>query len=79
VYINKQRKMLHTFCSVTTSTKHLRISMEYANSKGDLSLLKQVVDQESKSSLAMNREWDSVYELVWIRNSGSIKKQELLA
>ncbi|BAR87722.1 prophage helix-turn-helix protein (plasmid) [Bacillus thuringiensis serovar tolworthi] len=77
--INKQRKMLHTFCSVTTSKKNLRISMEYANAKGDLSLLKQVVDQESKSSLAMNREWAYVYELVWLRNSGSIKKQELLA
>ncbi|EXY04785.1 hypothetical protein BF15_06850, partial [Bacillus thuringiensis] len=77
--INKQRKMLHTFCSVTTSKKNLRIAMEYANAKGDLSLLKQVVDQESKSSLAMNREWAYVYELVWLRNSGSIKKQELLA
>ncbi|MEJ9245524.1 AimR family lysis-lysogeny pheromone receptor, partial [Bacillus cereus] len=36
--INKQRKMLHTFCSVTTSKKNLRIAMEYANAKGDLSL-----------------------------------------
>lgn len=44
--INKQRKMLHTFCSVTTSKKNLRIAMEYANIKGDLALLKQIVDQE---------------------------------
>ncbi|UYX55730.1 AimR family lysis-lysogeny pheromone receptor (plasmid) [Bacillus thuringiensis] len=77
--INKQRKMLHTFCSVTTSKKNLRIAMEYANAKGDLSLLKLLVDQERKSSLAMNREWAYVYELVWLRSSGSIKKQELLA
>uniref|UniRef100_UPI002091491F AimR family lysis-lysogeny pheromone receptor n=3 Tax=Bacillus TaxID=1386 RepID=UPI002091491F len=28
---HKQRKMLHTFCSVTTSKKNLRIAMEYAN------------------------------------------------
>ncbi|PEU18960.1 MULTISPECIES: AimR family lysis-lysogeny pheromone receptor [unclassified Bacillus (in: firmicutes)] len=77
--INKQRKMLHTFCSVTTSKKNLRIAMEYANAKGDLSLLKLVVDQERNSSLAMNREWAYVYELVLLRSSGSIKKQELLA
>ncbi|PEB54572.1 hypothetical protein COO03_04845 [Bacillus sp. AFS098217] len=77
--INKQRKMLHTFCSVTTSKKNLRIAMEYANAKGDLSLLKLVVDQERNSSLAMNREWAYVYELVWLRSSGSIKNQELLA
>ncbi|MGE1126060.1 AimR family lysis-lysogeny pheromone receptor [Bacillus wiedmannii] len=77
--INKQRKMLHIFCSVTTSKKNLRIAMEYANAKGDLSLLKLLVDQERKSSLAMNREWAYVYELVWLRSSGSIKKQELLA
>lgn len=65
--INKQRKMLHIFCSVTTSKKNLRIAMEYANAKGDLSLLKLLVDQERKSSLAMNREWAYVYELVWLR------------
>ncbi len=52
--INKQRKMLHTFCSVTTSKKNLRIAMEYANIKGDLALLKLIVDQEKSSSLAMN-------------------------
>ncbi|MEC3465090.1 AimR family lysis-lysogeny pheromone receptor, partial [Bacillus thuringiensis] len=52
--INKQREMLHTFCSVTTSKKNLRIAMEYGNAKGDLSLLKLVVDQEKNSSLAMN-------------------------
>ncbi|EJQ98085.1 hypothetical protein II5_05881 [Bacillus cereus MSX-A1] len=51
--INKQRKMLHTFCSVTTSKKNLRIAMEYANAKGDLSLLKLLVEQERKSSLGM--------------------------
>ena len=76
--INKQRKMLHTFCSVTTSKKNLRIAMEYANIKGDLALLKLIVDQEKSSSLAMNREWAYVYELVWQRSSGVIAKQELL-
>lgn len=77
--INKQRKMLHTFCSVTTSKKNLRIAMEYANAKGDLSLLKLLVEQERKSSLAMNREWAYVYELVLLRSNGTIKKQELLS
>jgi tetratricopeptide (TPR) repeat protein len=77
--INKQREMLATFCSVTSSKKNLRIAMEYANAKGDLPLLKLLVDQEKRSSLAMNREWAYVYELVWLRSSGSIKKQELLA
>lgn len=76
--IHKQREMLHTFCSVTTSKKNLRIAMEYANVKGDLVLLKLVVDQEKSSSLAMNREWAYVYELVWQRSSGLIAKQELL-
>lgn len=76
---HKQRKMLHTFCSVTTSKKNLRIAMEYANAKGDLSLLKLLVDRESKSSLAMNREWAYVYEMVLLRSNGTIKKQELLS
>lgn len=76
--INKKRKMLCAFCSVTTSKKNLRIAMEYANAKGDLLLLKFIVDQEKNSSLAMNREWAYVYELVWQRSSGVIAKQELL-
>ncbi|WP_419188718.1 AimR family lysis-lysogeny pheromone receptor [Bacillus cereus] len=76
--INKKRKMLCAFCSVTTSKKNLRIAMEYANAKGDLLLLKFIVDQEKNSSLAMNREWAYVYELVWQRSSGAIAKQELL-
>lgn len=70
--------MLCAFCSVTTSKKNLRIAMEYANAKGDLLLLKFIVDQEKNSSLAMNREWAYVYELVWQRSSGVIAKQELL-
>ncbi|MDA2150790.1 AimR family lysis-lysogeny pheromone receptor [Bacillus cereus] len=77
--INKQRKMIHNFCSVTTSKKNLRIAMEYANAKGDLSLLKLVVDQEKISSLAMNREWAYAYEFVLLRSNGTIKKQELLS
>lgn len=77
--INKQQEMLHMFCSVTTNKKNLRIAMEYANAKGDLQLLKFVVDREKNSSLAMNREWAYVYELVWRRSSGVIVKQELLA
>lgn len=77
--INKKQEMLHMFCSVTTSKKNLRIAMEYANAKGDLQLLKFVVDREKDSSLAMNREWAYVYELVWQRSSGVIAKQELLA
>ncbi|MED1406905.1 AimR family lysis-lysogeny pheromone receptor [Bacillus mycoides] len=77
--INKQRMMLHIFCSVTTSKINLRIAMEYANAKGDLSLLKLLVEQERKSSLAMNREWAYVYELVLLRSNGTIKKQELLS
>ncbi|OKA30526.1 AimR family lysis-lysogeny pheromone receptor, partial [Bacillus cereus] len=76
--INKKRKMLYAFCSVTTSKKNLRIAMEYANAKGDLLLLKFIVDREKNSSLAMNREWAYVYELVWQRSSGVIAKQELL-
>ncbi len=76
---HKQRMMLHTFCSVTTSKKNLRIAMEYANAKGDLSLLKLLVDRERKSSLEINREWAYVYEMVLLRSNGTIKKQELLS
>ncbi len=77
--IHIQRQMLHTFCSVTTSKKNLRIAMEYANAKGDLSLLKLLVDRERKSPLAMNREWAYVYEMLLLRSNGTIKKQELLS
>lgn len=47
--------------------------MEYANAKGDLSLLKLLVDRERKSSLAMNREWAYVYEMVLLRSNGRLK------
>ncbi|EJQ35446.1 hypothetical protein IEE_05523 [Bacillus cereus BAG5X1-1] len=76
--IAKKQEMLYKFCSVTKSKKNLRIAMEYANAKGDLTLLKLVVDREKKSSLAMNREWAYVYELVWMRSNGVIKGKELL-
>ncbi|TPV39624.1 AimR family lysis-lysogeny pheromone receptor [Bacillus dicomae] len=76
--INKRQEMLYTFCSVTTSKINLRIAMEYANAKGDLQLLKFIVDREKNSSLPINREWAYVYELAWQRSSGFIAKQELL-
>ncbi|MBH0357720.1 AimR family lysis-lysogeny pheromone receptor [Bacillus toyonensis] len=76
--INKRQEMLYNFCSVTTSKINLRIAMEYANAKGDLGLLKLVVDSEKKSSLAMNREWAYAYELVWMRSSGILQGKALL-
>ncbi|QWI47312.1 AimR family lysis-lysogeny pheromone receptor [Bacillus mycoides] len=76
--INKRQEMLYKFCSVTTSKINLRIAMEYANAKGDLGLLKLVVDSQKKSSLAMNREWAFAYELVWMRSSGSLQGKALL-
>ncbi|UYX55882.1 AimR family lysis-lysogeny pheromone receptor (plasmid) [Bacillus thuringiensis] len=76
--INKRQEMLYNFCSVTTSKINLRHAMEYANAKGDLQLLKFIVDREKNSSLPINREWAYVYELAWQRSSGIIAKQELL-
>ncbi|MDX5828899.1 AimR family lysis-lysogeny pheromone receptor [Bacillus cereus group sp. BfR-BA-02147] len=76
--INKRQEMLYTFCSVTTSKINLRIAMEYANAKGDLGLLKLIVDSEKKSKLAMNREWAFAYELVWMRSSGILQGKALL-
>ncbi|MFJ1106859.1 AimR family lysis-lysogeny pheromone receptor [Bacillus albus] len=76
--INKRQEMLYNFCSVTTSKINLRIAMEYANAKGDLGLLKLVVDSEKRSSLAMNREWAFAYELVWMRSSGILQGKALL-
>ncbi|HDR7494830.1 TPA: hypothetical protein QCX40_005554 [Bacillus cereus] len=76
--INKRQEMLYTFCSVTTSKINLRLAMEYANAKGDLGLLKLIVDREKKSSLAMNREWAFAYELVWMRSSGILQGKALL-
>lgn len=76
--INKRQEMLYNFCSVTTSKINLRIAMEYANAKGDLGLLKLVIDSEKKSSLAMNREWAFAYELVWMRSSGILQGKALL-
>ncbi|HDR7220600.1 AimR family lysis-lysogeny pheromone receptor [Bacillus cereus] len=74
----KKKEMLHKFCSVTKSKQNLRIAMEYANAKGDLELLKTIVDIEKTSSLAMNREWAYVYELVWMRSKGVVSGKALL-
>ncbi|MDR4442507.1 AimR family lysis-lysogeny pheromone receptor, partial [Bacillus cereus] len=68
----KRKEMLHRFCSATTSKQNMRIAMEYANAIGDLELLKLIVDIEKTSSLAMNREWAYVYELVWMRSKGVV-------
>ncbi|EJQ86810.1 hypothetical protein IGW_05348 [Bacillus cereus ISP3191] len=76
--INKRQEMLYTFCSVTTSKINLRIAMEYANAKGDLGLLKLIVDREKNSPLAMNREWAYAYELVWMRSCGILEGKVLL-
>ncbi|MEC2990011.1 AimR family lysis-lysogeny pheromone receptor, partial [Bacillus cereus] len=53
----QKQKLIHKFCLLTTSKQNLRIAMEYAHAKGDLNLLKLLVDQEKTSSLATNREW----------------------
>ncbi|MED1612516.1 AimR family lysis-lysogeny pheromone receptor [Bacillus paranthracis] len=74
----KKKEMLHKFCSVTKSKQNMRIAMEYANAKGDLELLKTIVDIEKTSSLAMNREWAYVYELVWMRSKGVVSGKALL-
>jgi hypothetical protein len=74
----KKKEMLHKFCSVTKSKQNMRIAMEYANAKGDLELLKTIVDREKTSSLAMNREWAYVYELVWMRSKGVVSGKALL-
>ncbi|PDY49296.1 AimR family lysis-lysogeny pheromone receptor, partial [Bacillus cereus] len=74
----KKKEMIHKFCSVTKSKQNLRIAMEYANSTGDLELLKLIVDIEKTSSLAMNREWAYVYELVWMRSKGVVSGKNLL-
>ncbi|HFF1840610.1 AimR family lysis-lysogeny pheromone receptor [Bacillus cereus] len=74
----KKKEMMHKFCSVTKSKQNLRIAMEYANSTGDLELLKLIVDIEKTSSLAMNREWAYVYELVWMRSKGVVSGKNLL-
>ncbi|MCU4734226.1 AimR family lysis-lysogeny pheromone receptor [Bacillus cereus] len=74
----KKKEMLHRFCSVTTSKQNMRIAMEYANAIGDLELLKLIIDIEKTSSLAMNREWAYVYELVWMRSKGVVSGKGLL-
>ncbi|VXC71033.1 conserved hypothetical protein [Bacillus mycoides] len=74
----KKKEMLHKFCAVTKSKINMRIAMEYANASGDLELLKLVVDREKTSSLAMNREWAYVYELVWMRGKGNVSGNKLL-
>ncbi|MDT3494946.1 AimR family lysis-lysogeny pheromone receptor [Bacillus toyonensis] len=74
----KKKEMLHKFCLVTKSKQNMRIAMEYANAKGDLELLKLVVDKEKTSSLAINREWAYVYELVWMRSKGVVSGKGLL-
>ncbi|MEB4814596.1 hypothetical protein C6352_19810 [Bacillus thuringiensis] len=74
----KKKEMLHRFCLVTKSKRNMRIAMEYANAKGDLELLKLVVDKEKTSSLAINREWAYVYELVWMRSKGVVSGKALL-
>ncbi|MDO6633217.1 AimR family lysis-lysogeny pheromone receptor [Bacillus thuringiensis] len=74
----KKKEMLHRFCLVSKSKQNMRIAMEYANAKGDLELLKLVVDKEKTSSLAINREWAYVYELVWMRSKGIVSGKALL-
>lgn len=74
----QKHKLIYRFCLLTTSKKNLRIAMEYAHAKGDLDLLKQLIDQEKTSSLATNREWAYVYDLVWIRGQGTLIGKELL-
>ncbi|MBJ7951876.1 AimR family lysis-lysogeny pheromone receptor [Bacillus cereus] len=68
----KKKDLIHRFSIVTTSKKNSRIAMEYANALGDLELLELMIEKEKKSSLAINREWAYVYELVWKRGKGNL-------
>ncbi|MGA5660404.1 AimR family lysis-lysogeny pheromone receptor [Bacillus bombysepticus] len=66
----KKKELIHKFCTTTVSKKNSRIAMEYANTIGDLELLGLLIEKEKTSSLAINREWAYVYELVWKRGKG---------
>lgn len=74
----KKKELIHRFCRGTKSKKNARIAMEYANSIGDLELLELIIGQEKTSSLAINREWAYVYELVWKRGKGILSGTGLL-
>ncbi|MDA2655916.1 AimR family lysis-lysogeny pheromone receptor [Bacillus cereus] len=64
----------------TNTKRHLnkKIAMNYLMAHGELELLKRLVDQEMTSANKENREWASLYELIYKRYKGHIKGEKLL-
>lgn len=62
-----------------TKPRSLREAMEYLSSRGEFSLLKNVVEKESNSPNKVNREWAGVYALILKRYTENIKPKEFYA
>ncbi|MGX5475889.1 AimR family lysis-lysogeny pheromone receptor [Bacillus toyonensis] len=80
-YPNDVELRRHLCVKYFTNTKrHLnkKIAMNYLMAHGELELLKRLVDQEMTSKNKENREWASLYELIYKRYKGSMKGEKLL-
>ncbi|MGG4305975.1 AimR family lysis-lysogeny pheromone receptor [Bacillus wiedmannii] len=80
-YPNDVELRRHLCAKYFTNTKrHLnkKIAMNYLMAYGELELLKRLVDQEMTSKNKENREWASLYELIYKRYKGRMKGEKLL-
>jgi transcriptional regulator with XRE-family HTH domain len=68
----KQKQLINSFCNATSRPENLRLAMEYFSSNSELDLLGFLVKKEEDSHNKTNKEWSSIYELLYLRQRGSI-------
>lgn len=66
------------FCHTTKRKNNLPLELEYTNLTGELELMKNLIERGKTSDNKANREFCSVYELLYLRNAEKKSKEEYL-
>ncbi|NUC20414.1 hypothetical protein HUC00_28710 (plasmid) [Bacillus mycoides] len=69
---------VYNFCDTTKRKNNLPLELEYTNLTGELELMKILIEKGKISDNKTNRDFCSVYELLYLRNTEKKSKEEYL-
>ncbi|PFX36774.1 hypothetical protein COL32_27805 [Bacillus pseudomycoides] len=73
-----RKEEIYKFCDENDRKDNLQLELEYANLKGELDLMNILIEKGKVSSNELNRDFATVYELLYIRNAELETKEEYL-
>lgn len=76
--VELRRTLCAKYFTNTKRNLNKRIAMNYFMDHGELELLKELVDQEIKSTNKENCEWAILYEFIYKRYKGILKGEQML-